>query len=56
MNFGWCSRLLRGAALANKEGTIIIRDETEFHELNLADDLEAMENHYHRVMWLFLIV
>ena len=41
-------------ALANKEGTLIIRDEADFHELDIADDLESMENHYHRAMWLFL--
>jgi len=41
-------------ALANQAGTMIIRDEAEFHEMDIADDLEAMENHYHRAMWLFL--
>ncbi len=40
--------------LANPEGTVIIRDEAEFHGLDIADALEAMENHYERAMWLFL--
>jgi hypothetical protein len=41
-------------ALANKPGTIIIIDEAEFLGMDIADELEAMENHYHRAMWLFL--
>ena len=40
-------------ALANKAGTMIIRDEAEYHGMDIADQLEAMENHYHRAMWLF---
>ncbi|MBN2527657.1 MAG: hypothetical protein JXR76_14795 [Deltaproteobacteria bacterium] len=40
--------------LANKTGTIIIQDVADFHELGIEDQLEAMENHYHRAMWVFL--
>jgi hypothetical protein len=41
-------------SLADKSGTRIILDESEVNGLDLADAIEAMENHYHRAMWLFL--
>jgi hypothetical protein len=40
--------------LADKAGTQIILDETSLAGLKVADEIEAMENHYHRAMWLFL--
>ena len=40
--------------LADKAGTAIIVDEARVLELGIEDDLEAMENHYARAMWLFL--
>jgi len=40
--------------LADKPGTQIILDIAGFHGLDVADELEAMTNHYHRAMWLFL--
>ena len=40
--------------LADKPGTQIIIDLADLHGLDIADALEAMDNHYHRAMWLFL--
>ncbi len=40
--------------LANPSGTQIMQDISRYHGLKIADKLEAMENHYHRAMWLFL--
>lgn len=40
--------------LADKAGTQIILDETSLAGLKVADEIEAMENHYHRALWLFL--
>jgi len=40
--------------LATKAGTQIIMDEAGLRGLDIADQIEAMENHYHRAMWLFL--
>jgi len=40
--------------LADKAGTQVIADHVHALALPLADPLGAMENHYHRAMWLFL--
>jgi len=40
--------------LADKVGTQIILDETGLAGLDVADEIESMENHYQRAMWLFL--
>ena len=40
--------------LADKAGTGVIVDVAGLLDLGLEDELEAMENHYHRAMWLFL--
>lgn len=41
-------------ALADRVGTQILVEQVEALGLPLADELGAMENHYHRAMWLFL--
>jgi hypothetical protein len=40
--------------LANKAGTQIVLDMAKLSGLEIADQFEKMENHYHRAMWLFL--
>lgn len=40
--------------LADKGGTLILTDQLQALGLPLGDTLCAMENHYHRAMWLFL--
>lgn len=40
--------------LANAAGAVIMRDVSGSAGLDVADDLEAKENHYDRAMWLFL--
>ena len=40
--------------LADKGGTLIMSDQLQALGLPLGDTLCAMENHYHRAMWLFL--
>ena len=41
-------------ALASKAGTAILVDQAAMEGLFIADEIEAMENHYHRAMWLLL--
>jgi hypothetical protein len=40
--------------LANRAGTVILHGEVELCDVPVADNLEAMENHHHRAMWLLL--
>lgn len=40
--------------LADKGGTLILTDQLQALGLPLGDTICAMENHYHRAMWLFL--
>jgi len=40
--------------LANKAGTQIVLDMAKLYGLDITDQIESMENHYHRAMWLFL--
>lgn len=40
--------------LASKAGTRTLIDQAALKGLFIADEIEAMENHYHRAMWLFL--
>ncbi len=41
-------------SLAAKAGTRTLIDQAALTGLFIADEIEAMENHYHRAMWLFL--
>jgi hypothetical protein len=41
-------------SLATKSGTRVIVDQAALHGLFIADEIEAMENHYYRALWLWL--
>jgi len=41
-------------SLADRAGTQIVVDQAALRGLAIADEIEAMENHYHRAMWLLL--
>ena len=41
-------------SLASKAGTRVIVDQAALRGLFIADEIEAMENHYHRGLWLLL--
>ena len=41
-------------SLASKAGTRVIVDQAAMRGLDIADEIEAMENHYHRALWLLL--
>ena len=41
-------------SLATKSGTRVIVDQAALRGLFIADEIEAMENHYHRALWLWL--